>query len=103
MLYDQWCCHAQFIDLNAIIWHSSAGIFLGSNFHLKSRRILQLVEAHARAAQSDSCMRAVAAEILRSALITSDLRNATLPLLLSVESRLGQLLKKTNTSDIEQG
>ena len=58
---------------------------------------LQLIEAHAKAARLDTCLRAVAAETSRTALITSDIKNATLPLLLNLEMRLTQLLKKTAT------
>ena len=58
---------------------------------------MQLVEAHSRTAKLDGCLRAVASEVSRSALITSDLRHATLPLLLNIETRLSQVLKDSST------
>ncbi len=58
---------------------------------------MQLMDAHAEASRLDMCLRAVAAEVSRAAFITTDIRHATLPLLLGVETRLSRLLKMTDS------
>ena len=61
------------------------------------------MEAHVRASRLDTCLRALAAEISRASSIASDVKHATLPLLLNVETRLNQVLKKTTSHIKETG
>ena len=59
---------------------------------------MQLVKERAKNARLDLHVRALAAEVARTAGTTADERNAALPMLTGIEDRLKQLLKTTPTS-----